>query len=245
MKGLLFELKKLYALVFSYPVARISNETIDYDLYWKDKRGSGLGALSRWQKQRADIALQYVRSSTNPTLLDVGCGDGSVLGYLRTEINAARTIGIDVSEEALAKAREAGIETVRADMSDRAQWKVVPEADYVLLFEVLEHLPESEAFLADMRLKANQGVFFSFPNTGYFAHRLRLLLGKFPMQWRLHPGEHLRFWTHADVRWWLQAQGYTDYKLHCYEGVPLLNRIWPSLFAAGLLVYLPKSESKK
>jgi len=71
-------------------------------------------------------------------------------------------------------------------------------------------------------------------------YRLRLLFGKFPAQWRVHPGEHVRFWTARDLRWWLLAQGIENYKIFYYEGIPLLNKIVPSLFAAGFVVYIQK-----
>jgi hypothetical protein len=42
-----------------------------------------------------------------------------------------------------------------------------------------------------------------------------------------------------DMLWWLNQLGYR-YELHAYEGVPFLNHIWPSLFAAGLLATITK-----
>lgn len=240
MRRFLYELKKLYALVFRYPVARLSAAAPDYDHYWEEKRGAHLGALSHWQRARADFALAYLSSREGASLVDVGCGDGSVLRYLKEKGNVSRATGVDVSDVALAKAREGGIATVRADIADPAARASIPDADYLIMFEVLEHLPDSEACLSEMLHKSRRGVFFSFPNTGFYAHRLRLLFGKFPLQWKTHPGEHLRFWTYADLQWWLAAQGYREARIRTYEGVPVLNRLWPSLFAAGLFVYLPK-----
>jgi methionine biosynthesis protein MetW len=229
-----------YRTLFSYPVQTLSSTPPDYDEYWRDKRGKGLGMLSSWQKQRADLARSFIDSKTPSTLLDVGCGDGSVLRYFKEKGNVKSAIGVDVSELALRKAQESGIETHQLDISDQSTWEKIPHADYVFLFEVLEHIPDPERFLKLMREKASQGVFFSFPNTGYVMHRLRLLFGRFPLQWRIHPGEHLRFWTHRDLIWWLEATGIERYELKTYEGVPLLKFIWPSLFSAALFVYVPK-----
>jgi hypothetical protein len=108
------------------------------------------------------------------------------------------------------------------------------------LFEIIEHVPDAEGLLAAVRNKATKGVFFSIPNTGFFTHRFRLLFGKFPAQWSERPNEHVRFWTLRDVTWWLNAQDITQFEVHTYEGVPYLKHVLPSLFAAGILVYIPR-----
>ena len=89
--------------------------------------------------------------------------------------------------------------------------------------------------------KAKKGVFFSVPNSGYISYRLRLLFGSFPVQWKIHPGEHLRFWTYKDIKWWLkQLNLYHKSEIYVYEGIPFLNKIWKNLFGAGILVYIKK-----
>ena len=244
MKNILYSIKQAFSYLFSYPVYTLSTMVVDYDEYWEDKRGEHLGKLSRWQKQRADLILRYLKKNTKPvSLVDVGCADGAVLKYLKENANVSRIIGADVSSSALVKARSHGVETVLVGKDLENSVSVIPETDYVLLLEVLEHMPEAERFLKEMLDRSDIGVFFSFPNTGYFLHRLRLLLGRFPLQWRLHPSEHLRFWTHADLIWWLKASGYTKYSIHIYEGVPIFKNFFPSLFGKGLFVYLPKKQS--
>lgn len=243
MKDFFYNVKGAFLSLFSYPTSNLNASLIDPDGYWEDKRGEHLGKLSRWQRQRADIILKYLKKSNGQiSLVDVGCADGAVLKYLKENANISRIVGADVSSSALVKARANGVETILVGKDLENSVEVIPETDYVLLLEVLEHMPGAERFLKEMLDKSRSGVFFSFPNTGYFLHRSRLLLGRFPLQWRLHPSEHLRFWTYRDLVWWLKALGYTRYSIHSYEGVPLLNRIWPSLFGRGLFVHLPKDQ---
>lgn len=240
MKNLFFQVKKTWAQLFLYPASRISEKGVDYDEYWKTKRKNGLGSISQWQKQRADLVVACLKDEDSATFLDVGCGDGSMLRYIQDQLGGSRAAGMDISLFALNKAKELGIETICADIRDVESIKKAQETDYIFLFEVLEHIQNSEEFLDAAMCKAKKGVFFSFPNSGFYVHRLRLLFGKFPMQWRVHPGEHVRFWTYADVLWWMKALGYDSYVITPYEGVPILNRIWPSLFAAGVFVQLKK-----
>lgn len=240
----LYSIKQALVYLFSYPVNHLEHFEVDYDAYWEDKRGEHLGKLSRWQKQRADLILSVLKETrTSVVLIDIGCADGAVLRYLKDNANVSRIIGADVSSSALVKARAHGVETILVGQDLQASVEVIPKADYILLLEVLEHMPDAERFLNEMLTKSSIGVFFSFPNTGYFLHRLRLLLGRFPLQWRLHPSEHLRFWTYRDLKWWLTALGHTQYTIHAYEGVPILNTLLPSIFGKGLFVYIPKRQA--
>lgn len=243
MKKLLFKAKKFLRELFTYPVSHLSLESVDYDAYWQDKRGSTVGKLSPWQKQRADLVVRCLKEVKEPfSVVDIGGGDGCIPHYLKEVLPIKRATIVDVSDVVLSRARADGFETVMGDINKVEDRALIPEADYIFMFEILEHIPDPEAFLALMRSKARKGVLFSFPNTGFISYRLRLLLGRFPLQWRLHPGEHLRFWTLTDLKWWLKAQGYTRYALHTYEGVPILKKVWPSLFAAASFVYLPSDR---
>jgi hypothetical protein len=108
----------------------------------------------------------------------------------------------------------------------------------VLLLEVLEHMQNPEAFLENVKLICRKNI-LSIPNTGFLLWRLRLLFGRFPIQWKVHPGEHLRYWTYRDLVWWLNELGYSGRcNIHGYEGMPLLNKFWPSLFAQGPVVQI-------
>lgn len=242
VKDHLFLIKKAFKQIFFYPVSDIQKVDTDYNAYWRDKRGENIGKISRWQRQRAEIVLEYIKKRESISIIDIGCGDGVVLKYIKERVSVSGAIGVDVSNFALDRAKDFGIETILADMQDLHSVPDLPKTDYVLMFEILEHVHDSESFLTYLLGKAEKGVFFSFPNTGFLIHRLRLLFGKFPLQWRLHPREHVRFWTHADLKWWLKALGYKDYKIHTYEGVPIFNKIWPSLFAAAFVVYLEKER---
>jgi len=186
------------------------------------------------------LTLKYIEPDSS--IIDVGSGNGRVLVYINDRKKMKELIAADVSEDALNMAQENGIKIFHADISDLEQLKKLPKADYVLMFEILEHLLNSEEILSWAIGNSAKGVFFSVPNTGFIFHRLRLLLGRFPLQWRLKPSEHVRFWTARDMRWWLRELGFKNYILKLYEGAPFLNKIWPSLFGQGIWVFISTSE---
>jgi len=221
--------------MFAYPPLNL--DEVDYDLYWKNKRGENIGAISDWQKIRADFIASKV-SGGKFSFVDIGSGDGSILNYLKERGSVADATAVDISQFALERAKEFGFNTLKKDLRSRSFTEEIPEGDYILMLEILEHIEHSEIMLKKSYEKARKGVFFSFPNTGFFIHRFRLFFGRFPLQWTLFPGEHLRFWTKRDLYWWLESLGFKNYEIFCYKGVPVLNKLWPGMFAAGFVVFL-------
>lgn len=233
--------------IWSYPQQHIALLPEDPDSYW-EKRGTqhslNPAALSVWQKQRADFVLSVARDlgvhDQALVIADIGSGNGAALRYLERNLQRMQGIGIDGSRVMLEEITRSGFRSLHADVSSKDFSP--PEADFTLLFEIAEHVPHAEALIAAALRVSRIGVFVSFPNSGFFTYRARLLFGKFPAQWLYHPSEHLRFWTLRDVRWLSAACGWKDVRIHPYEGVPLLNRLFPALCAAGIVLYIPKHE---
>ncbi len=228
-------IREFLKLVFSKPPKL--HLTADYDAYWDSKRPDGLGSLSSFQKKRADMVKKYI--SPNTTIKDIGCGDGSILAYLSKEINFTEVYGVDVSDKVLGHIKQLDFIPVKSDICELEEIEKIPETDFALVFELLEHLPNPEEVLIGLLKKTKKTLFFSVPNTGFIAHRIRLLFGRFPLQWRVNPAEHLRFWTYRDMKWWLKELGLEKYaEIKLYKGIILFNKIIPSLFAMGILVVI-------
>ncbi|MBU1895915.1 class I SAM-dependent methyltransferase [Patescibacteria group bacterium] len=229
------KIKDDFKQISIYPKCSYGSEyAVDYNVFWKKRRG-GSSTLSSWQKQRADWTLKTLDPSS--TVLDIGWRDGDVLDYLN-ERGGHKSVEVNIDENILKLARNLGIENVKINFSDFDQIRNLPEVDYILGFEIIEHLPNPETFIYYLVKKAKKGLIFSVPNSGYYIHRLRFLFGRFPLQWLTHPGEHLRFWTVKDMDSWLKSLGLKNSKITLYEGVPILNRIFPNLFAQGMIVFV-------
>lgn len=236
MKHFLYKLRTDLRTLMRYPtIAAGKDLSVDYDVYWHRRGGIKGRGLSAWQKDRANIAISMMEPGS--TVLDLGAGDGAMLVYMRDKIGI-RPMGVEVSRDSLEALRQNGIEAFDVDIMDRAAVAALPEVDYITGFEILEHMPNPESLLDALRPKARKGMIFSFPNTGYYLHRLRLLCGRFPLQWIAHPGEHLRFWTLADVRSWVPQIGFKLLRLAPYQGLPGLSRLAPSWFAQGIVIVL-------
>lgn len=234
----LVRMRGRWVSLFGYP--RSASLALDYDEYWEKKRGSQMGYLSAFQLDRA-VAIAGV-ISRGASALDIGCGDGAILQYL-IEHKAVDAHGVDVSERAVVHCRAQGLDVWLADVTQPETLSALAEYDYIILSEIIEHVPAPEDLLNGLRSHVRQAFIVSVPNTGYVWHRLRLLLGRFPLQWLAHPGEHLRFWTHIDFLWWANWQGYRVRTAIPYQGTPVLKRWWPNLFASGIVYVLePRNE---
>lgn len=211
--------------------------------YWDVRRKHMSTTPNAFQRDRANWIGARIGSSTG-TLLDIGSGTGEMLLLLKER--ATQVLASDFSPLSQARLRELGFQVVELDISNRESVAALEDVDYVTICEVLEHTQDPEASLTLLRGKARRAVYFSVPNTGYYPYRLRLLFGRFPVQWRAHPGEHVRYWTLADMRWWLRQLNLQDVSdIKPYQGWPVLNRICPSLFAMGLLVEVRSGAGKE
>jgi len=208
--------------IFASPTPQLDH--LDYDAYWSTRSVDEV-------HPRFDLIARLVRPGSR--VLDIGCGDGSLLLHLAATRDAAG-LGVDISAIAVEHARARGVSCDVVDITDPA-YRVPADIDVVVISEVLEHIPDPEAVLQRIRSHGPDHVIVTVPNTGYLEHRLRLLFGRFPVQWLLHPGEHVRFWTVADFRTMASATGFTVRRV-----IPALGwfpmATWrPGLFASQII----------
>lgn len=226
-----YYLRKPFSLlkdIFGQPRPRIG--TMDYADYWQTRGDSS------WTT-RYDIFAGFIE--TGSSVLDLGCGDGYALDYLR-EKKGIRGSGMDISGPAVEKAREHGVEAELADITAPG-FELSGTYDYILISEVIKHIARPEDLLRKTRGHFTKGLIISIPNSGHYIHRLRLLAGRFPVQWMLHPGEHLRFWTLRDFRNWAAWLGFEVVAVKSNTGVLFLHRVCPSLFADNLVFLIKKT----
>ena len=119
-------------------------------------------------------------------LLDLGCGDGTVLWLARRDGWDVR--GVELFPEQTALLRERlGLEV---ETSDLTAYRGTPESwDVVVLRHVLEHLPDPVAMLRRTRvlLKPGAVAVLEFPNIDALDARARRLLERLGVHRRRYP----------------------------------------------------------
>ena len=212
---------------------RVVLSKMDYEEYWK------LFGEIKGEVPRIEVICDLIEEGSS--VLDLGCGDGKLLATLVAQ-RRVRASGIDISKEALRLARSHGLTDLQLANLSSPEFAIAGEYDYITITEVLEHIPDPEDVLAKVRRHFRKALIVSVPNVGYYTHRIRLLFGRFPLQWGEHPAQHLRFWTVHDFRWWIKLQGYRIIKAVPPQGFPILYRLWPSLFADQIVFVLEEAQ---
>ena len=144
----------------------------------------GRPEMSRPDPGAADRITKSLRllARTEPTtVLDVGCGDGSIAATI-SERTGARVLGVDVSAHSVAAARARGLEAVVCQVGVDPLPIADGSIDLVYMGEVIEHLLDPDAALDEIRrvLAAQGYLLMSTPNLACLLNRLVLALGAQP-----------------------------------------------------------------
>ena len=89
--------------------------------------------------------LLEIKPNMAGRVLEVGCGQGSVLGRLKANFPSASFSGIDLNEGAVTRARKK-----RLDVRLGASTDIEGQYDTIIAFGVLEHVPSPTSFLKDL-----------------------------------------------------------------------------------------------
>jgi SAM-dependent methyltransferase len=187
-----------------------------YAKHNRNERGAGFVFAG---PERAALFKRYV-GGPGRRVLDLGCRDGALT---RAYLDGNEVVGFDADREALAAAARLGIETHWADLDQPLE---VPDAsfDVVVAGELLEHLRDPQALVAEIRrvLRPGGTLVASVPNAYRLKGRLRFLFGRPPES----DPTHLQMFSAADVRTLLS--GLEDPQLHFVAGrlVPLHPRLF-------------------
>ncbi|NQT21736.1 MAG: methyltransferase [Planctomycetes bacterium] len=94
--------------------------------------------------ERLEFAIDVIKKHgrENSSLIDIGCGVGNLLAFVKQQTHLTDLCGIDVSRACLQKTREAvGCETFLGSITDGSFVESIPKKfDFVLLMAVLHHL---------------------------------------------------------------------------------------------------------
>lgn len=150
---------------------------------------------------------------TNEKVLDIGCGDGTVGGYLIKNYNC-EVYGIDISEDAVEKAKKKNIKAIVGSSEEKLPFES-QTFDTVFWGDNVEHLfdPLSSAKEIKRVLKKGGRLILSCPNMGYWRYRVYYLLrGRLPdTEWTGHSPwnwSHIRFFNLSILEEFIKEAGF-------------------------------------
>ena len=116
----------------------------------------------------------------NVRVLDVGCGDGSLMNRLINEKNIEAR-GLELVEENVKKCIYKGLSVIEGDAETELHQFPGQSFDFVILSQTLQAFYNPERVLKDL-LRIGKSVIISIPNFGYWKVRTSLLFfGKMPV----------------------------------------------------------------
>ena len=141
-----------------------------------------LQAIVQWVPQGARV-------------LDLGCGDGSLLKEL-WRAKRAPGYGVEIDDAGVLACLRNDVNVLQMDLEDGLSAFRDDSFDCVILSETLQAIRHTEQLVREM-LRVGREAIVSFPNFGYWKARLQVFLGRMPVsdelpyQWYDTPNVHL------------------------------------------------------
>jgi methionine biosynthesis protein MetW len=171
-------------------------------------------------------------------VLDLGCGDGELLVYLR-EKKKVKGVGIEIDTNEVIECLSKGLNVIE----DKA-------FDYVIVSKTIQQL-KSPGLLLEEILRISKNAIVSFPNFGYYKLRLQLLLkgtmpvsSELPYSWFDTPNIHL--FTYRDFVNLCKAKGIKIKQTFFISRVfnkEMCSKILPNLLAEEVITVLSYEDS--
>lgn len=151
-------------------------------------------------ESRSDIRvdLQYIADMIEPgtRVLDIGCGDGALLGYL-SEFKQVDARGIELSMAGVNECVSDGLSVIQGDADTDLSDYPDGAFDYAVLSQTLQATRHPREVVENLARIGRRAI-LSLPNFGHWKVRLRLLLSgrmpqteTLPYKWYDTPNIHL------------------------------------------------------
>ena len=145
--------------------------------------------------QRADFAAIANWIKPGARVLDLGCGDGTLLRYLNEQRGGAG-YGVEIDDDGILACVKNGVNVIQGDLERGLSGFADGSFDYVILSQTLQAVRSSERVVREMLRVGREGI-VTFPNFGYWRNRLHVMLGNMPVsdnlpyRWFDTPNIHL------------------------------------------------------
>ncbi|MFH1349609.1 MAG: methionine biosynthesis protein MetW [Pseudomonadota bacterium] len=157
--------------------------------------------------------LQIIASWIEPgsKVLDLGCGEGHLLHFLKEKKRVAGT-GIERMEAKVARCIEKGLPVLHGDINEGVLDYTDDTFDYVILSQTLQQVYEPDTLIQSLLRIGKRGI-VSFPNFSHWRIRLQLLVTGYapvtkqlPYEWYDTP--NIRVITIKDFRKFSREVGF-------------------------------------
>lgn len=145
--------------------------------------------------QRPDFAAIAEWIPQGARVLDLGCGDGTLLKYLQ-QTRSVNGYGVEIDDGNVLECVKNGVHVIQSDLERGLADFDDGSFDFVVLSQTLQAMRNTERIVREM-LRVGRAGIVTFPNFGYWKNRLHVLRGHMPIsanlpfEWFNTPNIHL------------------------------------------------------
>ncbi len=132
-----------------------------------------IGATIVKHNIRYDLEIIARLIKPNTKVLDIGCGDGELLAFLKHTKNVDAR-GLEISQQEVSKALGRGISVIQGNAEDDLTYYPTKSFDYAILSQTIQSTQKPKEILREMLRVANYAI-VSLPNFAHIKNRLHLL----------------------------------------------------------------------
>ena len=147
------------------------------------------------QNSRYDFPIIENWTHQNSKVLDLGCGDGSLLNYLK-EKKDIKGFGIEKNKDNWLLSLKNNIDVIQMDLEAGLAGFETSSFDLVILSRTIQSMNHIEEIIYEM-MRVGKEVIITFPNFGYWKNRFQIMQGNMPVsdelpyKWFETPNIHL------------------------------------------------------
>ena len=147
------------------------------------------------QNSRYDFPIIENWTHQNSKVLDLGCGDGSLLNYLK-EKKDIKGFGIEKNKDNWLLSLKNNIDVIQMDLEIGLAGFETNSFDLVILSKTIQSMNHIEEIIHEM-MRVGKEVIITFPNFGYWKNRFQIMQGNMPVsdelpyKWFETPNIHL------------------------------------------------------
>jgi len=129
---------------------------------------------------RADLSLISQWVSPQSQVLDLGCGDGTLLSYLAAHYQASG-YGVEINDDNISQCIGKGLNVIQQNINDGLSNFASNAFDYVIMTQTLQAISHPHHLLEEM-LRVGREVIVTFPNFAHWKCRYHLTVnGRMPI----------------------------------------------------------------
>ena len=133
--------------------------------------------------QRPDFAAIAQCIPRAAHVLDLGCGDGTLLKYLQ-QSRGVTGYGVEIDDARVLACVNNGVHVIQGDLERGLAEFADGSFDFVVLSQTLQAMRNTERIVREM-LRVGRAGIVTFPNFGHWKNRLQILRGRMPVSDRL------------------------------------------------------------